>query len=176
MQLRNQFPVKSKSTVFLTKNVACGKGVGREEEVGCVPGELLLLQFHASICILSLLCMASCFFTPLLFQTTSCKGGRGWRLEGWKKPLATPEKDQCWLWKRCSTSLCFSGWDPAIVHQRSGSERRCCGVHVLLKCVLDSSRTTHSLSRLALVFPSCSWMDKIRICPKLRHAAVVSET
>lgn len=73
------FPSRA-STAFLTQSVACGKGVGREEGVGCVcvcvGGELLLLQFHASICILSL-CMASCFFTPLLFETTSCKGGRG---------------------------------------------------------------------------------------------------
>lgn len=64
---------------------------GREEGVGCVLGELLLLQFHASICILSLLCMASCFFTPLLFETTSSTSSeedRGWRLAGWKKPLA----------------------------------------------------------------------------------------
>jgi len=72
--------------------MACGKGVGREEGVGCVLGELLLLQFHASICILSPLCMASCFFTPLLFETTSCEEDRGWRLVGWKKPLATLAK------------------------------------------------------------------------------------
>lgn len=176
------FPSRA-NTAFLTEIVACGKGVGREEGVGCVLGELLLLQFRASICILSLLCMASCFFTPLLFETTSCKqqGGQGVEVSRLEEASGDTCKRFGWrLWKRHYMLMYFSGCDPVVAYRRSGSLRRCCcGTRVLLRnALLGATRLQRNcplIFHCQLSFPSCSWMDKTRICPVLGHPVIISQ-
>lgn len=152
------FPSRA-STAFLTQNVACGKGVGREEGVGCVLGELLPLQFRASICILSLLCMASCFFTPLLFETTSCKqqGGQGVEVSRLEEASGdTCKRSGCRLWKRRCVLMYSSGCDPVVAYRRSGSLRRwCCGMPVLRRNTLLSAARLQQSCPLMFPFGSC---------------------
>lgn len=127
--------------------------------VGCVLGELLLLQFRASICILSLLCMASCFFTPLLFETTSCKQQGGQGVEVGRMEEASGDacrRSGCRLWKRHYVPRCSPGCDPAIVHhRRSGSLRRWCWCTRAFcrNALLDAARLQKSHP---VVFLSCS--------------------
>lgn len=99
-------------------------------------GELGLLQFHASICILSLLCMASCFFTPLLLETTSCKrAGQGWQLVAWKKPLETPAEG--WGAGSGEGTAWLCALPGVLLSHRGGSPGRgCCGVCVFPKIAL----------------------------------------
>lgn len=79
LQLRTQFPA---SRAFLIENVACGEGVGREGGGGVSAGGAGTIAVSCSVCILSLLCMASCFFTPLLLETTGCRERQD-RAGGW---------------------------------------------------------------------------------------------
>lgn len=119
MQLRKQFPIRA-LRAFFTEEVACGKGVGREEEVGCVGGsccssvpQSLFSLFCAWLPVFSHRC-------SLKQQAASSKEGSGWRGVGWKKPLPTfasgpvagSRKDACLFLHR----------DPVFVYYRSGSE------------------------------------------------------
>lgn len=123
------FPSRA-STAFLTRNWACGKGVGREEGVGCVLGSCCSFVPQSVFSLFAWLPVFS-HHCSLKQQAASSKESRGWDGRSlWRQlqeiMVQALEKDL--------HGYVFLCCDPVVVYHRSSSLRRwCLGVRVLLR-------------------------------------------